>query len=160
MSTTSSQPNSEPEAPKRLAADLRKLGRTPAVPHEVDAAVMNVARRRFARPSRCITVIRWGGAAAAAAAIVIVVLFSTLTRRVQTGPAVPAMPAVVAAAREDVDRSGRVDILDAFALARKADARQASTPEWDLNGDGVVDKKDVDIVALAAVSVGKGQVSL
>ena len=51
--------------------------------------------------------------------------------------------------RADVDQNGRVDILDAFALARRI--QQGAAGGFDLNGDGVVDKLDVDFVAAQAV---------
>ena len=50
-----------------------------------------------------------------------------------------------------MDRNGRVDILDAFRLARSIEARGEADPQWDLNSDGRVDKDDVDLVASAAV---------
>lgn len=51
--------------------------------------------------------------------------------------------------QRDVDRSGRVDILDAFAVARSI--RHADSAEHDLNGDGRVDQSDIDLVARDAV---------
>ena len=56
----------------------------------------------------------------------------------------------------DFDRSGRVDILDAFVLAKQIDGRGELREEWDFNADGVVDRADVDSVALAAVSLERG----
>lgn len=57
--------------------------------------------------------------------------------------------------REDFDRNGRVDILDAFGLARRLEGAAAPGPEWDLNGDGVVDRRDVDVMAMAAVRIAE-----
>lgn len=57
--------------------------------------------------------------------------------------------------RADLDRSGRVDVLDAFLLARKLAAGTAG-PEFDLNGDGVVDRRDVDLAANQAVRLPSG----
>ena len=53
--------------------------------------------------------------------------------------------------REDFDRNGRVDILDAFGLARGLEGTAAPGPEWDLDGNGIVDRRDVDLMAMAAV---------
>ena len=58
--------------------------------------------------------------------------------------------------REDLDHSGRVDILDAFALARRLASPGQIDLQWDMNGDGVVDERDVDVVARAAVRLPTG----
>ena len=70
-------------------------------------------------------------------------------------------PSVVTTGAEvrpgDAVRRGRVDMLDAFVLARKIDSGAAApTPAkgWeDVNADGVLDKRDVDQVAALAVSL-------
>jgi len=59
-------------------------------------------------------------------------------------------------AREDLNRDGRVDILDAFQLARDIKAGRARKATEDFNGDGRVDAADVQILARRAVSLGKG----
>ncbi len=53
----------------------------------------------------------------------------------------------------DLDRDGRITILDAFALARALDAGADITPGWDRNADGRTDTLDADAIALAAVSL-------
>ena len=55
----------------------------------------------------------------------------------------------------DFDRSGRVDILDAFALARQLDSDVVPTL-GDFNGDGRIDRADVDAIAMAAVRLTEG----
>lgn len=55
-------------------------------------------------------------------------------------------------AAEDIDRDGRIDILDACALAARI-GRGEREPGWDLNGDGVVDAQDVERVARTGVRV-------
>jgi hypothetical protein len=52
---------------------------------------------------------------------------------------------------EDVDRSGNVDILDAFALARRVRQGDAEIVTGDQNGDGVINEADVKRVAMRAV---------
>ena len=47
-------------------------------------------------------------------------------------------------------------MLDAFALARELEADAASRPQHDLNGDGVVDGRDVQILAARAVNLEHG----
>ncbi|HWL92171.1 MAG TPA: dockerin type I domain-containing protein, partial [Phycisphaerae bacterium] len=58
--------------------------------------------------------------------------------------------------REDVDGSGRVDILDAFVLARRIDGGAGVSESFDLTGDGQVNRFDVDAVAMAAVRLKGG----
>jgi len=49
-----------------------------------------------------------------------------------------------------------VDILDAFKLARHVESAGAVEAKWDFNADGLVNRKDVDAVASAAVRLDKG----
>jgi hypothetical protein len=76
--------------------------------------------------------LRWLGAAAAAAACV-----ALMGRVVLRGPVWP----------EDIDGNHRVDIVDALKLAHQINSGQGR----DLNGDGVVDRRDVDTIAVAVV---------
>lgn len=58
------------------------------------------------------------------------------------------------AMREDFDLDGVVDIRDALAMAVVLEQGPWSMGgEWDLNHDGVIDADDVDVVAMAAVSL-------
>jgi len=112
------------------------------IPAEVDEAILARAVERAAvvrrsRRRRRRRVLRWAAPAAAVAAAVALVVVLPLTWSADPGAASEA----VAAGPDDVNRDGRVDILDAYALARSAtDA-----------GRG-----DVERVALAAVSLGEG----
>ena len=133
-----------------LLATLRALTARPKpleVPASVDEHVIEAAwstgRRIRGNRRRRATLVVAGGFLAAAAALLV------LWRPAEVPPQVAAGPA-------DIDRDGRVDILDAFSMARALDAHQAPRPEWDLNGDGVVDRADVEAVARAAVLVGGG----
>ena len=56
----------------------------------------------------------------------------------------------------DLNHDGQVDILDAFALARQLKESAQSNLQLDMNGDGVVDERDVATLAARAVSLGKG----
>ena len=112
-------------SPEGLEEGLRALyGTRVMVPREVDEAVLGAARRRLGRRRG------WGWAAAGAVAASAVVVVGILA--VGRGqPKIDApLPAVSDRVSEDIDGDGRVDIL---------------------NGDGVVDKHDVDRVASAAV---------
>ena len=108
----------------------------------VDRAVAEAARRHFARPARRLWWLKWTVPATAAAAILITASVLWLN----PGTTRPA----------DIDLSGQVNILDAFQLARQIEAKQPVDPRWDLNGDGLIDRRDVDAVALAAVRLRKG----
>jgi hypothetical protein len=55
-----------------------------------------------------------------------------------------------------VNGDGRVNILDAFVLAKSLEAGGDRDREWDLSGDGRVDRVDVELIARAAVSVTGG----
>jgi hypothetical protein len=59
-------------------------------------------------------------------------------------------------AGEDLNHDGRVDILDAFQLARQLQTGQKPAAGLDLNGDGVVDWRDVEVLATRAVHLEKG----
>jgi hypothetical protein len=55
--------------------------------------------------------------------------------------------------REDLNHDGNVDILDAFMLAKKLQSAPLSDPGLDMNGDGVIDRRDVETIAAHAVSL-------
>lgn len=57
--------------------------------------------------------------------------------------------------KQDLDRSGRVDILDAFFLARQIEKQLELQNQWDVTGDGTINQKDVDAIASTAVRVRK-----
>jgi hypothetical protein len=155
----------EPHVSDRLGKDLRDLFQPPgSVPARVDKAILGQMHRRLAKPQHLILRLRWAGIAAAAAVVVLgVVLFNVVTPDFDPGPQSEirnpqSSRLALAEGRADVDGNGRVDILDAFRLARDIEARGPVAPatemRWDLNGDGRVDKDDVDLVALAAVRLG------
>jgi hypothetical protein len=57
--------------------------------------------------------------------------------------------AITTAAAEDINRDGRVDILDAYVLADRIEQQQRIS--GDVNNDGVTDREDIRLVAFAAV---------
>ena len=129
------EPAGETNLPERLKGDLKALfAASVEVPVEVDRKMLAKAQRRMRRPRRIVALRRFAAGAAAAAAIVIVVWLAGLFTN-----------------RADIDGSGRVDILDAFVLAKRIEAPEELTAELDINRDGVVDQKDVDEVAMRAV---------
>jgi len=138
----------EPIAPQRLKEDLAALSRAGfPVPADVDDAVRAMARRHFSARKRVRHTVGWLAAAAAAAAVILAVLWTSPVLQRSISPS---------AMLQDIDRSGRVDILDAFALARLVENSTAPRREWDIDGDGVVGRRDVDAIAMTAVSLNKG----
>lgn len=134
------------------------------------------------RPNRhVLAYIGAGGAVAAAAAITFAVWFSTgdgkepivaMSQAPAAPPAADVMPNSApeddlgAAARQppptalagDIDNSGTLDILDAFALARaiEDEGPAARDRASDFNHDGKVDQQDADWLAEQAVALARG----
>jgi predicted anti-sigma-YlaC factor YlaD len=110
-----------------------------AIPPEVDHEIgLWIASR--AQSIRRGRVFRWAAVPLAAAVVVLGVLTN-----------LPGAPHA-----SDVNGDGRLDILDAFAVARAVEKGDPLV-EWDQNGDGVVDRADVDLLAFAAVSTTSGE---
>jgi hypothetical protein len=146
-----SDPPGEPELPAALAEALGGLHPRPAVAPEIDRALLAEARAGFLRRRRFWLAARAVGATAAAAAAIVLAVVAVRERR-QAAPVAATQGAAVVG---DLDGSGRVDVLDAFLLARRV-RDGTSTRADDVTGDGVVDQSDVDRVAGMAVSVGDG----
>lgn len=144
----------------RIAALAVELGQPLApvpIPEERERALLEQARERAdairreaeRRPRRALRRLALAVPLAAAAAVALVLLVPELRQ-----PETPAASeAVAAAGPDDVNRDGKVDILDAFAVARALDRGQAGAAH-DATGDGKIDRSDVDRLALAAVAVG------
>jgi len=140
---------SELQVPARLAAELKALYAPPRlVPPQVDASVLGKARRYLTKMRGLRPVIRFPQWLAAAAVVALAALIGSLLFPSKR-------PASLA--REDINRDGRVDVLDAFALARQLQRGGITDQKFDFNADGVVDQKDIDAVAARAVKVEKGR---
>lgn len=141
----------EVEAPPKLVAALREPpARRVFVPPAVDSFILNAARRHLAQPERrkfqfFRPWIAWPALATACLAIVGLVVFTT--RRPSS---------LQTFAREDINQDGRVDILDAFQLARALQSETKPAAASDVNQDGVVDWRDTEFIAGRAVKLGKG----
>lgn len=101
------------ELPPAIAERLEAKDRSVSIlTPEIDRAVLAQAREHFATRTdvRIAAYRRWVLPAAAAAAVLVALLLFVIPPRF--GPDVAIM------ADDDVDGSGRVDVLDAFALAR------------------------------------------
>lgn len=139
----------------KLSADLSALFKSDAsVPPEVDRAVMDRAYRQLVRRHWRHRLLRWAAPAAAAAAVIIFVFLLELPKTKRSALTVTRSDLV--AAQADIDLNGRVDILDAFKLARRIESAGRLEMKWDINGDGKVNRSDVDYVALAAVRLDEG----
>lgn len=158
-----SDPFSDDDLPPDLLSDLRGTQRTPTVPEAVDRRVLADARAYLGRQRR---IRLWGRTLGGVAAAILVAAGIRLATGPWSGPAPspqmameqPAAPQASAAVRllpQDIDRSGTVDILDAFAVARGLKSGLQSVG-WDTNGDGIVNQRDVDQIAAAAVRVKGG----
>ena len=156
----------------KFSEDLNTLfGPQFSVPPELDRAIMDQANRRLVqrhwrhRVFHHISLWR----VAAVAAVIIFAFSLNLTQK--HGPST-SRTVLVKAQAIDIDRNGRVDILDAFKLARHIESADrtkrnlspvSSTGQalreqgWDINGDGLVDRNDVDLVALSAVRLDKNK---
>jgi hypothetical protein len=143
--------------PSKLSADLKGLFEPEVgVPPEVDRAVMDKTHKHFAplqSGKKKRLRIHWGWRIAAAAAVIILAFSLDLTKQPRPTTERLALSKIQAV---DIDRNGRVDILDAFKLARHIESAGRIEAGWDFNGDGQIDRSDVDIVALAAVRLDKG----
>ncbi len=148
---------SEPTIPQELARDLAGLyGKNVAVPADAESRILARARARFAKRTRR-TAWYLGAAASAAAAIVVACVLVTTIRESEPVREASHFAAREAVARpEDLDRNGTVNIVDAMLLARRIESSAASDTSWDVNGDGAVDRADVDAIAMLAVSLKEG----
>jgi hypothetical protein len=145
------------EAPASLVHALKRLQpKAVDLPDSVDDAVLGAARRRLAsiRGKRDSGFSGWAGIrnwpawikipALAAAGLLLALLARPYLQ-----------PETARFAREDVNRDGQVDILDAFALGRDLQSGTRPGPTLDLNGDGVVDLRDMETIAAEAVRLDK-----
>ena len=113
------------EIPEKLTADLsRAFNRRVEIPSDIDQAILAMGRQHAATRRRFRY---WRSSIAASAAAA--VLFAWLL-----WPHAPSQRREIAM---DLDHSGRVDILDAYLLARQL---SAAKPELDVNHDGRVDQ--------------------
>ncbi len=121
------------------------------IPRTVDEAILRSARRHLSeRKRRRFTWalgLRW--APAAAIVVLLLAILPQVLRKAERAK-------TASYAQSDLNHDGRVDILDAFALARELKAGGHVGGQFDINGDGVVDERDVAALAARAVSLAKG----
>ena len=158
MPTYNRQPDDDPDLrlPGTLVDDLTQLYTPPrSVPSDVDNAIGETAWRHC-DGLRALRRIRWWGRiGVAAAAGFLIFFFHDISRVARLPPA--AVPPLAGLA--DFNRDGHVNILDAFALARMLERGGPVDASWDYNHDGVLNRADVDAIALAAVRLDGGNAS-
>jgi hypothetical protein len=143
----------EPQAPSKLVAALKELpARRVFVPPLIDEQVLRAAQRQLNGPQRA--GFNWRRSwivrpALAAACVVVVGIGYVMLSPKENG----------GFAREDFNRDGHVDILDAFQLSRELQNNEKSPAGFDLNGDGAVDQRDANVIAEQAVQLAKGRPS-
>jgi hypothetical protein len=145
--TVPPDPEQNLEAPARLVSALKDSARGKVfVPPTVDDAILKAARTQLRRAAKS-SAARWPQwviwpALAGVCAIIVII-----TR----------MMAPAQFARADLNRDGKVDILDSFTLAKELKNGGSLPAYLDVNGDGVVDERDVNAIASRAVALGKDQ---
>ncbi|HZW09235.1 MAG TPA: hypothetical protein VFF69_04965 [Phycisphaerales bacterium] len=144
----------DPNIPDRLARDLHRLDSPGDARWPADDPVLGAARRQLRGRSarRPLRLAAWsaGLAAAAGLAISAMVWLNPPARHVSArglverdAPAVASGPA------------SPVTMLDAYRLALLLDHDEPAAGAWDANADGAIDRRDVDTLAVRAVSLGE-----
>lgn len=145
--TVPPDPEQNLNAPLKLVAALKEAARHDVfVPPTVDRAVLAAARAQLKpapKPSHSVWQ-RWMLWPAFVTACIVAALIARLATHTQTQ-----------FASEDLNHDGKVDILDSFAVARELKNARPAPKIFDVNGDGVVDERDVNQIAAHAVSLGK-----
>ncbi len=135
---------------ERLAGEIRSsLPEVVGVPPEIDRAIMTLARKELVKGTRrgLFHLPVWVRAAAA------ILVVAALGIWITTWDGIPLLTRWDP---RDVDRSGSVDIVDAYVLALRINGGDPLKYSWDMNQDGAVDRRDVDEIAKECVSISKG----
>lgn len=143
----------EPSVPSELVEDLIALYTPPgAVPPEVDERIASMAWQQCEQIKARRRIRAWGRVGVLLGVIFLVVWIQQMLHGPPgAGPAVEPVAGIA-----DIDRNGRVDILDAFKLAREIEAGARLDAGWDVNRDGRIDQADVDAVGTSAVNLTRG----
>ena len=132
----------------------------PIVGSDVDSAILADAKTHIERlgpamrfsPKRRLSTLQWTAMAAAAACLLFFVLRSNQPSNLENDSIAKSnVTSLLDQLSGDVDLSGRVDILDAFAMARQL--RDGRGEFRDINRDGRFDQFDIDLVTDEAVKL-------
>jgi predicted anti-sigma-YlaC factor YlaD len=126
--------------------------RTPEIPEGRDRSIRDALRSETGRAGRRGRLVRLLSGAAAAALLLAAGLWAL-------GPFDAAPRPSDREERQllDVDEDGRVDVIDAYLVARRLHRGETPPASWDVDGDGEVDDADVEAIAQAAVSLGRSR---
>lgn len=136
-----------------LARALRVERGEAEIPQILDARLLREARRAATRRQRRAGW-RWAGVAAAAALLLVAVWTLRPQAEALRPPAEPVLAPVAAA--QDVNGDGTVDVLDAYWLARRIESDADLATTWDFDGNGRIDRDDVDAIAADIVRLAAG----
>lgn len=170
MNKTPNPDSPEDQLPHEVVAALRERhGPGGNIPDSVSQAILanaNSHLSQISRPEKAgkrsqrFRWVAWSSGTIAAAALLFALLpqdpgqlGASRSMVAETESAVMQKLAADGLLSGDIDQSGRVDILDAFALARQVNSNSEYSSQWDQNGDGRMDQEDVDLVALNAVTL-------
>ena len=159
--------SSEDQLPQEVVAALRQRNAPPGeVPDSVENVILADAMAHLSqnsqpklRPqkSRRITWVAWSSGTLAAAVLLFALIPSTpetpQSRSVSSFASEAAGSSLENLLRGDIDNSGEINILDAFALARQIESGSNELPMWDQNGDGITDRTDINLIAQSAVTL-------
>lgn len=138
------QSSDDIELPPLLRDKLKAAHQAPQVTAELSAQLLASAKASYAIRLRRRRFLRWSVLIGSAAAIILMSMLLLLPNHSSNHHLAQA---------GDVNHDGRVDILDAYVVAKAISTGGKLEPSWDVNHDGVVDQKDVDWIAAAAVNV-------
>lgn len=141
-----------PELPSGLASELKsRYGPVPEIPGVIDRAILADAQRHLSQafPERLKANRKWQFAIVSSSVAAVCMLLIALNRQ---EPQQPANVARDLGSERDLDGNGRVDILDAFAIARAIRGGR-NQPKFDINSDGHVNQTDVNTMAQRAVTL-------
>ena len=156
--------------PTAIIDALRELDGPAVLPDpQRDADVLSGARQHLVsatqvdRKRRNLRLFFAGGAGGAIAAAAMVGLIVWLGNPFGQNEPIADMAAMSPTESEaqpvlagDLDANGSIDILDAYALAKRIEQGQP-TNEFDLNVDGQIDQRDIDWIANQAVALNTGE---
>ena len=131
-----------------LKHDLKRLYKAPEkVPPAMDKAILDMARSQL-RPK---PLLLFRILSAAAAVLILSIGLLTVRSLFKSDHSIMSALTSGPLRAEDLDCNDSVNILDALYLARKLPVPAKSNPDWDFNGDGSINQKDIDHIAYLAV---------